>query len=127
MNRKSIRLVVSLLILSLWSVNSWSLDLAQQGQYMDYSVKAFDEAKDSKRVLYFYASWCPSCIAGDRALKKADLLEGVVVFKTDYDVATNLKQKYGVVRQHTFVQVDEEGEKVSSWSGGVSSLAEKIK
>jgi hypothetical protein len=36
----------------------------------------------------------------------------------DYDRASELKQMYGVSYQHTYVQIDTDGEKVALWSGG---------
>jgi len=38
--------------------------------------------------------------------------------KTDYDTQTELKERYEVVAQHTFVQVDENGDLVTKWIGG---------
>jgi len=42
---------------------------------------------------------------------------GVTIVKVDYDTATDLKRRYGVTMQHTFVQVDGSGEAVKKWSG----------
>jgi hypothetical protein len=36
----------------------------------------------------------------------------------NYDRSADLKRKYGVSHQHTYVQIDAKGEKVALWSGG---------
>jgi thioredoxin 1 len=99
--------------------------VAQQGammksNYTAYSKEAFDKASSQKRVLFFAASWCPSCRAADKNfnenLKK--IPENVMVFKTDYDTETALKTKYKITRQHSFVYVDAKGVALKSWAGG---------
>lgn len=50
---------------------------------------------------------------------------GVVVFKTDYDSSTDLKKKYAITYQHTFVLVDPNGNEIKKWNGG--GVAEIIK
>jgi hypothetical protein len=42
----------------------------------------------------------------------------VTVLKIDYDSNTQLKQKYGVTYQHTFVQIDNNESLVTKWNGG---------
>lgn len=88
--------------------------------YQDYSQEVFDQAVAKRRVYFFHAGWCPTCkVANEELLKDADKLpDDVVIFKTDYDTETALKKKYGVTYQHTFVQVDENGELVKIWNGG---------
>lgn len=90
------------------------------GEYTPYSQVAFAEASDKKRVLFFYASWCPTCRPADADITAhADQIpDGVVVFRTDYDSESALKSQYGVTYQHTFVQVDANGEIVKKWNGG---------
>lgn len=89
-------------------------------RYMVYSQVSFDAAKDKKRVLFFHAPWCPTCRPADAAFQKDSALipESVVLFKTDYDTSADLKKKYGVTYQHTFVQVDAQNNEVTTWNGG---------
>jgi thioredoxin 1 len=92
--------------------------------YTDYSSKAFEAAASQKRVLFFAASWCPTCRAAnaDITAKLGQIPKEVVIFKVDYDKETALKTKYGITRQHTFVLVDPKGMGAKKWSGG--NLAE---
>ena len=53
--------------------------------------------------------------------------EDVVIFRVDYDTEEELKEKYGVTYQHTFVVVDTEGEAVTKWNGGdLEMILEKV-
>lgn len=68
-------------------------------------------------VLFFNASWCPTCQEAQRNLEASGVPDGLTVVKVDYDSSSDLKQKYGVTIQHTFVQIDEAGNKVAKWTG----------
>jgi thioredoxin 1 len=98
-------------------------DAIMSKSYIDYSKEAFDKTATQKRVLFFKASWCPTCRSADKDfmanLKK--LPENVVIFKTDYDTETTLKTKYNIIRQHTFVFVDKAGKALKTWSGGATA------
>jgi thioredoxin 1 len=48
---------------------------------------------------------------------------GLTVVSVDYDAATDLKKQYGVTVQHTFVQVDEQGNQLAKFSGALSGEA----
>ena len=101
-----------------------------QSRYMIYSPAAFESATSQKRVLYFHASWCPVCRPIDIEFQqKADQIpSGVVVFKTDYDSESKLKNKYAITYQHTFVQVDSEGNEITKWNGGgLSEVIARVK
>lgn len=77
------------------------------GTYQDYSEKALAEASGDK-VLFFHASWCPQCIAIEKDIKKQGVPDGYSIFKVDYDNSSELKKKYGVTQQTTFVKIDKE-------------------
>ena len=92
----------------------------EAGSYVNYSEQAFAGASDQERVYFFHANWCPTCRVADKDFTSnaGNIPANVVVFKTDYDAETELKKKFGVVNQHTFVLVDSSGEKIDSWNGG---------
>ena len=92
----------------------------QGGSYLTYSPERFEEASQFKRVYFFHASWCPTCRSANREFEaQIDRIPAdVVLFKTDYDDSDELKRRFGVTYQHTFVLVDESGESVSIWNGG---------
>lgn len=88
---------------------------------------ALELAKKSNVVYFFAASWCPSCQGAYKDLKMnfAKLPKDITVVIVDYDSAGELKKKYAVTMQHTFVQIDMKGAKVKAWSGG--GVAEILK
>lgn len=105
--------------------------------YVDYSPEVLKQAEAAQKsgrkvVLFFHATWCPYCIAADKDFKSNigtdKFPSNVTLIKTDYDTQTELKQKYGVTHQHTFVQIDSEGRQITKWvSGETTELKTNIK
>lgn len=84
------------------------------------------KAAQTKRVVYFFAAtWCPDCQATYRDLKAnvATLPADVLVVFVNYDKASELKKKYGITSQHTFVAVGPQGEKKKVWAGTTTASA----
>ena len=109
---------------------------SDQTRYVEYSKAAYDQAKDKRRVLYFYANWCPICRPADANFKENvnKIPEDVVVVRVNYnDTDTDqeekdLAQKYGITYQHTFVQIDSSSDRITAWNGGqVNELLKNIK
>lgn len=90
------------------------------GSYEAYSADKIARAETGDVVLFFHASWCPSCRGLNSNIESnlKSIPEGVTILKTDYDKETELKKKYGVTYQHTLVQVDKDGNLIKKWSGG---------
>jgi thiol-disulfide isomerase/thioredoxin len=91
------------------------------GSYTDYSPSNLTKATtEGKAVLFFHASWCPTCKKASEAFTSQPeaIPQGVTLLKTDYDTEKELKTKYGVTYQHTFVQVDAQGNEIAKWNGG---------
>jgi thiol-disulfide isomerase/thioredoxin len=82
-------------------------------------------------VLFFRASWCPTCRALDSDIKAnlSKIPGSLAILDVNYDNSTALKQKYGVTYQHTFVQVDKDGNLIKKWSGSptLSALVAEVK
>lgn len=95
-------------------------------RYVEYSKAALDQAANSRRVLYFYANWCPVCKPADAdfAANSSKIPSDVTVIRVNYnDTDTDqeekdLAKKYGIIYQHTFVQIDAQGKEVTKWNGG---------
>lgn len=92
-------------------------------RYLDYSEADFANAveNDGKAVLFFAAlAWCPSCQAADKDITSNfnQIPKDVTILKVDYDTAKEMKNKYGITMQDTFVQVDENGEEITRWNSG---------
>jgi thiol-disulfide isomerase/thioredoxin len=82
-----------------------------------------DMYADSDVVLFFAADWCPTCQTTKKNLEAdpAAIPAGLAVVRVDYDNSDELKQKYGVTTQHTFVQVDADGNEVAKWTGSLTA------
>ncbi len=100
----------------------------EAGIYEDYAPEKLAFADTGSVVLFFHATWCPSCRVLEKDIDKnsSEIPVDVAVLKLDYDEETELKKKYGVTTQHTLVQVDSEGKLIQKWSGG-SSLESVLK
>ena len=70
-------------------------------------------------VLFFHADWCPTCRADMREIdSRLNELGNITVVVVDYDRQAELKKMYGITYQHTYVQIDGEGQKTVVWNGG---------
>lgn len=104
--------------------------MSNHGQYLDYSSTEFDKYKNKKRIYFFFAPWCPTCVPTDKEISENEdrIPENTVIFKTDYDSSTELKNRYTITYQHTFVQVDENGNEIAKWNGGgINTIIENVK
>ena len=102
--------------------------------YLDYSEEVFkaEAAKGNKIVLFFRASWCPVCYEIDKEFHDHfnDVPPGISVLKVDYVSSANdsLKKKYAITYQHTFVQIDKDGNEITKWNGGgIDNLKKYLK
>lgn len=93
------------------------------GSYIDYAAyeKEKNAVSDTKVVLFFHAPWCPICVGVEKTLTSAPIPPGLTVVKVDFDSALELRQRYGVTIQHTFVQVDPSGRQLAKWSEGTAA------
>lgn len=82
-------------------------------------------AKAAHIVFFFHAPWCPDCRATDASLTTDGVPDGLTVVKVDYDTETELRQKYGITQQHTFVQIDGAAMSVKKWTGTKDGAAIK--
>lgn len=87
----------------------------------DYQASAADYS-GTKVVYFFNASWCSTCkVARDNF--EASLNEipaDLTLVLVDFDDSQSLRVSYGVTIQHTFVQIDDNGELLKKWSGSTT-------
>ena len=93
---------------------------AKAGSYEAYAPEKLARAASGDVVLFFHASWCPSCRVLNADIEKnlSAVPENVSILKVNYDTESELKKKYGVTYQHTLVQVSADGSLIKKWSGG---------
>ena len=99
--------------------------MLQKGGYEAYAPEKLSFAETGDVVLFFRASWCPTCRAldGDIRGNLNSIPAGVMILDVNYDNSTALKQKYGVTYQHTLVQVDSKGNLIAKWRGSPTLAA----
>lgn len=101
----------------------------QASQYTAYTEDVLSNGQT--KMLFFHASWCPSCKKSDadlQALYGGSVAPAISTYKVDYDTSAELKQKYGVTSQHTFVVVDGLGNQISTITGATAEqLAALVK
>lgn len=99
---------------------------AEQSRYVLFNSEVLESIKSPKRVLYFYANWCPTCKPVDEELSASisKIPEDLTIIRVNYnDTETDneekeLARKYNITYQHTFVQIDETGSEIAKWNGG---------
>lgn len=110
-------------------------DEVASSRYIEYANGVLGNTDTTRRVLFFYASWCPTCRPADDTFRQemSRIPEDVTVIRVNYnDPETDqeekdLAKKYGITYQHTFVQIDSTGKEVTKWNGGqLTELLAKI-
>ena len=100
-------------------------DSAAPGSYLTLADYEADQAAyaGTDVVLFFNAEWCSTCkVARDNIQSDpSGIPSGLTIVVVDFDTANDLRQKYGVTVQHTFVQVDAGGNELAKWSGSVTA------
>ena len=86
-------------------------DTESSGTYNDYDANKIAQSDAEHIVLFFHATWCPSCRALENNIKANldNIPADVEIYKVDFDVATELKRKLGVTIQHSVLEIDSEG------------------
>jgi thiol-disulfide isomerase/thioredoxin len=111
-------------------------EVTERDRYIEYTPEGYEIYKNIRRVLFFYANWCPTCRPADADFMKNEtkIPEDVVVIRVNYndsDTDNNEKELaefYSVTYQHTFVQIDGDGNEITKWNGGqVADLLKNIK
>lgn len=116
--------------------NSESDSMMGNNSYIVYKSGVLNEKTNKKRVLFFYANWCPICRPADADIKSkvSDIPANLEIIRVNYDDSDtdkeekSLAKKYGVTYQHTFVQIDGDGNLLQKWSGGnLADILAKVK
>lgn len=85
------------------------ITLSPSTQYQLYDESLLPSLTESRILLFFHADWCPTCQNFEKQILASKTIpKDVVILKVNYDTATELKKKYSILSQSTFIQVDSE-------------------
>jgi len=110
--------------------------MEKSGKYSPFSPEVLSGAASTRRVLFFYADWCPTCKPADKSFSQSisKIPSDVTIIRVNYNdtdtdqAEKDLAKKYGITYQHTFVQIDAQGNEVAKWNGGqIDKLLESLK
>lgn len=87
---------------------------SNNGTYVEYSESALANA-NGQRVLFFHAPWCPQCRSIEKGIVPGQIPSAYTIIKVDYDSNQELRKKYGVTLQTTFVKIDEQGNLIDKY------------
>ena len=87
---------------------------AAPGGYLAYSEKSLADA-DGRVFLFFHASWCPSCVQLKKRIAHDGVPDGVTILEVDFDTSQDLRERYGVTYQTTFVEIDSAGDELQQF------------
>jgi peptide-methionine (S)-S-oxide reductase len=83
------------------------ITLSPSAQYQLYDESLLSSLTGSRILLFFHADWCPTCQNFEKQILASKTIpKDVVILKVNYDTATELKKKYSILSQSTFIQVD---------------------
>ncbi len=130
MKNKYIIIVSTVLIvgLSFWFFFWFTNESVREETFGDVTVNAISRYKEfdpdvfkndigKKRIYFFHANWCPTCLKIESKLKMnaKNIPDKVMVYKANYDNEIDLRKVYNVEKQCTFVVIDEKGEEIKKW------------
>lgn len=106
-----------------------AVEAEEKGQYLKYTQARLEHAKEEFIVLFFHANWCPSCKAFEEKVLSEDIPENIKILKVNFDTNGELRKKYNILTQTSFVLVDNDGElrKRWVWGQGIDDVVEKLK
>jgi len=101
-----------------------------KGFYISYESyeSAPDLYKNSDVILFFNASWCSTCkVARENFEASLDQIPAdMAIVVVDFENSDDLRKRYGVTLQHTFIQIDSNGDALKKWSGS-TKISELLK
>jgi thiol-disulfide isomerase/thioredoxin len=105
---------------------------ANTAGYISYETYSASPEKYSASnvVLFYNAYWCSTCKAARDGFESGmdTMPEDLTIVLVDFDENTEMRKKYDVIVQHTFVQIDSAGNELQRWYGSttVAEIEEKI-
>lgn len=92
--------------------------------YVAYTAEEYARAQAVRRpvLLYFWAAWCPICLAEEpklRAVVESSELP-IAGFRVNFDTEDALKKEFRIPYQHTTVILDANGQESARFTGPIA-------
>lgn len=96
--------------------------------YLDYSPEILKNAKQKNIILFFHADWCSTCVAFEKKVLSEKIPNDILILKVNYDTENDLRKKYNIITQTSFVLIDNKWElkKRWIWSRWIADIQKKI-
>lgn len=103
----------------------------ESSRYVDYTPEVFAASTTPNNVISFDATWCYVCDAIEENILNGEIPSDLTIFKADFDTEIELRKKYGVTTQTTFVQVTPSGDEITKWvmydvNAGIDEIVAKL-
>lgn len=94
--------------------------------YQDYNPNTIPLSWDI--VLFFHADRCPTCNEAEKNFLNSTIPESLTILKVNYDTETELKKKYGILTQTSYVLIKPDGTLIKRriWWGTLQEIVTKI-
>jgi len=68
-------------------------------------------------VLFFHADRCPTCNEAEKNFLESGIPEGLTILKVNFDTERELRQKYAILSQTSYVLIKPDGTMIKRWVG----------
>lgn len=106
------------LLMKRWSTNEGKITSpAKIYTWWSYKLRDGMLPKEGQTVLFFHADWCSACVRVEKVFETFGVPGWLHIRRVDYDDEIDLRKKYNVTTQTTFVAIDKSGEMITRWIG----------
>ena len=94
--------------------------------YQNYDAKNLPTTGDI--VLFFHADRCPTCNEAEKNFLESWIPEGLTILKVNFDTERELRQKYAILTQTSYVLIKPDGTMIKRWVGWrtIEEITKKI-
>lgn len=89
--------------------------ISNDGEYLTNIDATVADASNDDVYLFFHAPWCSQCRSIEKGIFEDGVPQNITIIKIDFDKNQDLRAKYGVTLQTTFVKVNKNGDLVNKF------------
>ena len=83
--------------------------------YKNYSPEKIVNASEENIILFFHADWCSTCVAFEKKVLSEKIPDNILILKVNYDKELELRKKYNIITQTSFVLIDNKWNLIKRW------------